>query len=110
MAEVVGNPPSLSKRLTKQWRLVAIGVAIVAAMVVFKNADLDATPTGDTCRIEVTADVLNVRAGPGADFPLVEKLGRGDEVEATSETANGFRSLGENRWVATEFVTTHGKC
>ncbi|HEY0640355.1 MAG TPA: SH3 domain-containing protein [Pseudonocardiaceae bacterium] len=114
MAETVGNPPSLSKKLAKQWKWVLVAVAIVVLAVMSSNADLSlgeaGQPTGETCRVEVNADILNVRAGPGADTALVDKLNRGDVVEATSETSNGFRRIGTDRWVASEFVTVAGQC
>ncbi len=113
MAEVIGNPPSLSKRLAKQWKWVAVAIVIVALAFTSRSADIELgggdAPTGDTCRVEVNADVLNVRAGPAVDTQSVGKLNRGDVVEA-HEVNNGFRRIGDNRWVASEFVTTAGKC
>jgi uncharacterized protein YgiM (DUF1202 family) len=113
MAEVIGNPPSLSKQLAKQWKWVAVAVVVIALAIISRNADInigEATPTGDQCRVEVNADVLNVRAGPGADSASVGQLSRGEVVPAQPELTNGFRKIGDNRWVATEFVTTSGNC
>jgi len=114
MAEVIGNPPSLSKRLVKQWKWVAVAVAIIALAFTSKSSDINfgggSAPTGDTCRVEVNADVLNVRAGPAVETESVAKLNRGDVVEARAEISNGFRRIDDNRWVAAEFVTTAGKC
>jgi hypothetical protein len=116
MAEIIGNPPSLSKKLAKQWRWVAVAIVIVALAVMSKSADIDlgegvsGASSGDACRVEVNADVLNVRTGPGVENPSVEQLSRGDVVEAQPETTNGFRKLGESRWVAAEFVSTTGNC
>ena len=109
--EKVGNPPSVSKKLIKQWRWVAIGIAIVALAVISKrdiNFDLGSSST--KCQIEVTADVLNVRAAPDVNSPSVEKLNRGKVVDAQSEVSNGFRKLGDGRWVALEFVKSTPAC
>jgi hypothetical protein len=64
----------------------------------------------DHCQVEVNADVLNVRANPSAAAEPVGKLNRGDIVDATSETRDGFRKLADNRWVALEFVTSNEHC
>ncbi|HEU4346887.1 MAG TPA: SH3 domain-containing protein [Actinoplanes sp.] len=113
-AEQVQNPPSLSKRLSKQWRWVAIAVAIVALAILSKSAEARLTDFNnnrpDKCQVEVNADVLNVRAGPGTDTPSVGKLSRGDVVDAEAITLNGFRKLGENRWVSQSFVTASTAC
>lgn len=113
MAEVIGNPPSLSKQLVKQWKWVAVAVVVIALAIMSRNADINlggATPAGDECRIEVNADVLNVRSGPGTENASVGQLSRGEVVPAQAELNNGFRKIGDNRWVATEFVTTQGTC
>jgi uncharacterized protein YgiM (DUF1202 family) len=111
-AEQVQNPPSLSKRLIKQWRLVGVGFAIIALAIVASSADVnlgrDTEP--DRCRVEVNADVLNVRAGPGTDTETVGRLSRGDVVDAMPETTNGFRKLAADGWVSQEYVTPNAHC
>jgi len=111
-AETVGNPPSLSKRLTRQWLWAGIALAIIVLVILVKSADLDVntSPTGDTCQVEVNADVLNVRAAPAGDAAVVDKLSRGDVVDAAPEVANGFRKLEESRWVSAQFVTPNDRC
>ena len=114
MSEPVQNPPSLSKRLIKQWRWVGAAIVVVALAIMSRGADVDLGRLGqsDTCQIEVSADVLNVRAAPNADpaTPIVRKLSRGDVVDATAETANGFRKLVEDGWVSMQFVTSNEHC
>jgi hypothetical protein len=56
------------------------------------------------CRVTVTADALNVRAAPAADAQRVGRYTRGTQVDADRVVENGFRKIGENRWVATEFI------
>jgi uncharacterized protein YgiM (DUF1202 family) len=102
----------LSERLRKQWRWVVVAVAVLALAIVSKQGDGDVGPLGgpDQCRVEVIADTLNVRAGPSPDSETVDELNRGAIVNALPETTNGFRKLGENRWVSLDFVTSHGRC
>jgi uncharacterized protein YgiM (DUF1202 family) len=111
-SEPVQNPPSLSKRLIKQWRWVGAGLAVIILAVLSKSADVDLSRVGqsDRCQVEVNADVLNVRAGPSTDTPTVKKLSRGDIVDALPETNNGFRRLAADGWVSAQFVTANQHC
>jgi len=111
-SEPVQNPPSLSKRLIKQWRWVGAGLVVIFLAVLSKSADVDLGSAGqsDRCQITVNADVLNVRAGPSTDTGAVKKLSRGDIVDALPETANGFRRLDPDGWVSAQFVTANQHC
>lgn len=106
-AETIGNPPSLSKRLVRQWLWAGIAFAVIVLGVVVKSANLDvhSPDIKSSCQIEVNADVLNVRAGPAADAAVVDRLSRGEVVDAQPEVSNGFRKLKQDQWVATQFVT-----
>jgi hypothetical protein len=111
-SESVQNPPSVSKRLIKQWRWVGVAAAVVILAVMSKGADVDFGRVGssDRCQVEVNADVLNVRAGPGVETEAIRKLSRGDVIDALPETTNGFRKLDGDGWVAVEFVTANQHC
>jgi hypothetical protein len=104
--------PSLSQTLIKQWRWVVVAVAVLALAIVSKDGGVDVGPLGesDRCQVEVMVDSLNVRAGPRSDTESVDRLDRGAIVDALPETANGFRKLGENRWVSLEFVRSNRHC
>lgn len=106
-AETIGNPPSLSKRLVRQWMWAGIGFAIIVLVIVVKSADLDvhSPELKSSCQVEVNADTLNVRAGPAADAAVVDHLSRGEVVAAQPEVSNGYRKLKQDQWVATQFVT-----
>ncbi|MEV6230435.1 SH3 domain-containing protein [Saccharopolyspora shandongensis] len=58
----------------------------------------------EPCAFHVTADVLNVRSGPGSGEDRVGRLGHGEEVTATPNVVGGFRDLGGARWAAAEFL------
>lgn len=57
------------------------------------------------CQFSVTADVLNVRSAPSTDADVVDKVTRDETVDASSTVRKGFRKLGDERWVAKEFLT-----
>jgi hypothetical protein len=57
------------------------------------------------CRVESTTDGLRVRSAPAIDpANVVDELANGEEVDASTEVRNGFRKLGEGRWVSEEYV------
>jgi hypothetical protein len=96
-----------------RWTLVAIG--IVALAVISGRAPEAGTSGGssdddNSCTVTVTADVLNVRAGPGTVHPIVDRLPRYKVVDAQREITGGFRKLAESRWVAEEFVRPSAGC
>lgn len=53
----------------------------------------------------VTAELLNVRAGPGQTFLPVDQLPHGTSVDVL-ETNNGWGRIGDNRWVSLHYVDT----
>lgn len=66
-----------------------------------------AETTTAQCRIESTVDGLNVRSAPALEpRNVVDQLGQGEEVDADKVVENGFRKLGEGRWVSVEYVRT----
>lgn len=103
----------MSKKLAKNWKWVLAAVVVLALALVSREGDGEAGTSDlppEACQVEVTADVLNVRAGPGVENASVEKLSEGAVVAALPETSNGFRRIGDGRWVAEEFVRTSGNC
>ncbi|WP_245266998.1 SH3 domain-containing protein [Saccharomonospora piscinae] len=56
------------------------------------------------CTVTVTADILNVRSGPGTGHDVVGKFREDAEVEATTEVRDGFRRVGDGRWASDEFL------
>lgn len=90
-------------------RTLLIGGGILAVIVLYSSntAPPGSTETGQTdttCRVEVTADVLNVRVSPDAAAEVVGKFRLGAESDAGKTVQNGFRQLGDNRWASAEFL------
>lgn len=92
-------------------RTLMIGAALVGVAVLYTSnmapPGEGSTPTSGegTCRMAVTADVLNVRAAPATTAEVVGKFRQGAETVADKVVQDGFRKLGPSRWAAAEFLT-----
>ena len=95
----------LSKRTTM---IVGAGVGVLVLYLLGNGGNRPdaAEPAAELsqCRVTVVADVLNVRAAPALDAPIVGKFNRDAETDADKVVENGFRKLAENRWAANEFL------
>ncbi|WP_424189643.1 SH3 domain-containing protein [Actinokineospora sp. G85] len=82
------------------------GGAVVLAILYSSNqpAPGSSAQTDTTCRVEVTADVLNVRSAPEGGAEIVGKFTQGAETDADKAVQNGYRKLGEDRWASAEFL------
>jgi hypothetical protein len=80
------------------------GVAYMYSLGIENPSGAAATTGGATCRVTITADVLNVRSAPDAKAGLVGKFKKGAETDADSTVQNGFRKIGANRWASAEFL------
>lgn len=92
-------------------RTVVIGGALVAvvAVYVFNSSKTSAdsstpAPAANQCRMAVTADVLNVRSSPDSKGDVIGKYKLGAQANADKVVTNGFRKVGDNRWVAAQFL------
>jgi hypothetical protein len=57
------------------------------------------------CRVTSTADGVRVRSAPAIDpANVVDELAAGEEADASAEVQNGFRKLGEGRWVSVDYI------
>lgn len=61
-------------------------------------------PAANQCRVAVTADVLNVRKAANPKAEVVGKYKQGAQVNVDKKVTNGFRQIGDDRYVAAEFV------
>lgn len=109
------TPNTSGSKLASQVRWALVAIAIVAMAVISgrqpeNTGRAEVSDPATSCSVTVTADVLNVRAGPGTEFASVARLARGDVVSAENETSSGFRKITGNRWVASEFVRESSGC
>ena len=93
-------------------RTMIIGGALAGVLALYvagmaKQHNENTSPAANTtqCRVTVNADVLNIRAAPAASAAKVGQLTRGQQTDADKVVQNGFRKLGENRWISAEFAT-----
>ncbi|GAA2331328.1 hypothetical protein GCM10009854_02990 [Saccharopolyspora halophila] len=80
------------------------GAGLIGAVYLIGGDQEGSGSAEPKCSFEVTADVLNVRSGPGEGAARVGSLQHRDEIEATPNVVDGFRELEEGRWAATEFL------
>ncbi|NLW89816.1 MAG: SH3 domain-containing protein [Clostridiaceae bacterium] len=48
---------------------------------------------------------INVRSGPGTDYEIIETLEWGNKINVVASTDNGWKKIGNNRYVISEFIT-----
>jgi hypothetical protein len=91
-------------------KMLAIGAGVAAVAVLYalgseqKRNETQPAANPTQCRVSVTVDGLRVREQPSVDAKIVGRFDRGAEADADKLVQNGFRKLGDNRWVSTEFV------
>lgn len=92
---------------TRSWAFVVVLGALLTVLALVDRGSLDeARADGSTgCRLEVTTDQLNVRAGPAAESELVGTVTRGEVLDGLTTVTDGFRELEDGRFVADEFLT-----
>jgi hypothetical protein len=86
--------------------LIVIGVLGVAGVMyaVSGGKPMGSDKGSEICKITVTADILNVRSGPGDMQPIVSTMPRDAVTDAQSRVENGYRMLSDRRWVSQSFV------
>ena len=93
---------------------ILIGGVLVAVLVLYvlgsekRRSESAPAANPNQCRVTVTADVLRVHDGPQLDSRVVDRLTKGQETDAEKVVQNGFRRLGENRWVSVDFAQPVG--
>uniref|UniRef100_UPI00321799B6 SH3 domain-containing protein n=1 Tax=uncultured Draconibacterium sp. TaxID=1573823 RepID=UPI00321799B6 len=60
--------------------------------------------TRDVTKGKVTANVLNVRSGPGVNNEVVDKLNRGSDIIIETEQNGWYKFNLEEKWVSKEYV------
>jgi hypothetical protein len=86
--------------------MIVIGVLGFAGVMYAANGGkpMGSESSAEICKIVVTADILNVRSGPGDMQPIVSTMPRDAVTDAQDRVENGYRMLGDRRWVSSEFV------
>lgn len=102
--------PKLESKMFSGWMFVLVAGLLLALIAIIDSGGLDQAPAstadGSTgCRLEVTADELNVRSEPRQDAPLAGTLTRGTVVDGTLIVTNFYRQLEDGTWAVTEFLT-----
>ena len=94
--------------------MIVIGVLVGAGLMYAANGGkpMGEADASTTCRMTVTADVLNVRSGPADTQPILSTLQRDAVTRAERKVENGYRMLDTGRWVNEEFVapTSDSEC
>ena len=86
--------------------MIVIGVLGFAGVMYAANGGkpMGSEKSAEVCKITVTADILNVRSGPGDMQPIVSTMPRDAVTEAADRVENGYRMLSDRRWVSQQFV------
>lgn len=102
--------------LSKRMLIVVVVLVVVAILFLVQNgkkgnAQQGGAGSGGGCKVQVTADVLNVRAGPSTTAKTLTPLHTGQTVSATATTQNGFRELSTGHWASSDFLKpVSGSC
>ncbi|MBM7859595.1 SH3 domain-containing protein [Lentzea nigeriaca] len=86
--------------------MIVIGVLGLAGVMYMSGGgkQMGSDKGGQICKVTVTADILNVRSGPGDMQPVVSTMPRDAVADAQPRVENGYRMLSDRRWVSTQFV------
>lgn len=93
------NTANAVKAFQKKQNLVADGYAGQNTL----NAIAKLDKTSKTKSITITANVLNVRTGPGAQYPIIDRVSRGASYQLLEEQ-NGWGRISKG-WVSMEYVS-----
>lgn len=103
--------------MSKRMLIVVVVLVVVAILFLVQNGKKGNAQQGGassgsgTCKVQVTADVLNVRAEPSTTAKTLTPLHTGQTVSATATTKNGFRELSSGHWASSDFLKpVSGSC
>lgn len=96
----------ISRPDTRSWFFAGIVALVLGVLVLIDNGSLTAGSGLDAaCRVEVTADNLNVRVSPEPAAATTSVLHRGDLLGAETTVQNGYRQLaGTGGWALDDFL------
>lgn len=93
------NTANAVKAFQKKQNLVADGYAGQNTL----NTIAKLNKTSEIKTITITANILNVRTGPGAQYPIVDRVSRGASYQLLEEQ-NGWGRISKG-WVSMEYVS-----
>ncbi len=71
--------------------------------ITYKGATADTSSRAKLLKV-VRCYALNVRSGPGMQYPVVRVLHAGDSVQGFEKSQNGWWRIGENRWASGSYL------
>lgn len=85
---------------------ILVGVVVIYLIGADEHVSQGAESSGDSgdCRVAVTADILNVRAGPSLDAKVVGQYEYRTKTDASKLVKNGYRKLDKGRWASDKFL------
>ncbi|HEY2203470.1 MAG TPA: SH3 domain-containing protein [Pseudonocardia sp.] len=95
----------VSKPKARGWPFAGIVALVLGIMVLIDKGSLTNSSglAATGCRVEVTADVLNVRTSPEPNAGTAVTLHKGDLRGAETTVQNGYRKLPDG-WALDEFL------
>ena len=69
-------------------------------------ATLAAPPTSSSSTAATTLEAVNVRTGPGINYPVTEVFAKARTITITATTSNGYTQLTDGRWISTAWIST----
>jgi uncharacterized protein YgiM (DUF1202 family) len=97
-----GTVAGLSKKTLIVAGVVVAGVLVLSAFA--RGGDAGTSGGSGDCSFTVSADVLNVRAGPSEQSTVVGELHSGQQIAALPTAKNGYRKLSDSRWTSRKFL------
>lgn len=85
---------------------ILVGVVLIYIVGADKHPSQGAEGGGQPggCRVSVTADILNVRAGPSLDAKVVGQFEHRAQTDASQLVKNGYRKIADGRWASDKFL------
>lgn len=66
---------------------------------------LTAPTTSTTSTTAATLEAVNVRTGPGINYPVTDVFPKTRTITITATTSNGYTQLTDGRWISTAWIT-----
>ncbi|MGF1521849.1 MAG: peptidoglycan-binding protein [Leptolyngbyaceae cyanobacterium] len=100
------NTPPKQINLVFGWRslrLYAAAAMLSAIALLLSSQPLQARALPSAGRVYIASDAasnVNIRSGPGTEYPVVNTLSRGTAIDISGQYQNGWAQLNNGNWVA----------